>query len=808
MVDRWNEEIAARYRSLGDLHTRFFADEPGALGGPVTTLPVRWPAEPLEPTFCLDGDAVRELCDGGARGRQVLQNEYCEYAVVRRADASGRLRPKRVQVTTELREYWLALATHDPDLVRAAAADVLGEEPRWSELYGVADPGRLTPAERRVQFAVTMAGHGGDPEMEAAGVPAAPVGSLNAENAVFMTHPINGLDDLLFVVLLGARRFAVRGSDGALRRAEAGEIFANRRHLACRHGDPVAVLAAYDAVLEGRAVAFADPLGVYIGPLNRELFRIEGEAIPTDWARWRRGAEGMFQRLELGPGDEDDAFLDDIEVLSGQERAPLRGGHQLLERLEVGPLLATAPTEPAAEEELEILAAAKPIECREAVDCTRFRRLAAERRRTGGAEGGPAPIEERPAPAPGGLQEGIAHAPGSRPGRFLALIFLRASDGCDAARAGRRLAELWELYADLKRGRVPDLSPARVPYEEDDLRVLLGLAPGSFELDGLRVPKPAALDPDQLFLSPDPNGGGPLLPGSGLEYAPEVRSNPAAADVCVQVTGDTKVAVDRAVVETWKLLADAERREGARDLEPTVFYLGFQRSDRRSWIDFHDGLSNMRSEEREGAIAIDAGEDEWCLGGTYLAFIRIAVDLPAWRRLNRREQELLVGRDKLSGCPIVSLDPAGEPVTEPDCPVAGTEIWEAANDPLFAEPPPTADPTVAQSHVQRANHHREPANDPGTRRIFRQGYEFLEWREGQPGFSAGLNFVSFQDTPQRLTRMLTDEGWLGRVNFGGDPERQPPGMGALLSVYGAGIFLAPPRRDGEPFPGASVFGPR
>jgi Dyp-type peroxidase family len=136
--------------------------------------------------------------------------------------------------------------------------------------------------------------------------------------------------------------------------------------------------------------------------------------------------------------------------------------------------------------------------------------------------------------------------------------------------------------------------------------------------------------------------------------------------------------------------------------------------------------------------------------------------------------------------------------------VAGTQIWETPNDPLFAEPPAASDPVVAQSHVQRANHHGE-AGGPGSRRIFRQGYEFLEWKQGGPGFRAGLNFVSFQDTMDRLTGLLVNEGWLGRVNFGGDPDHQPAGMESLLSVYAAGVFLAPPRRDGEPFPGAGIF---
>ena len=38
------------------------------------------------------------------------------------------------------------------------------------------------------------------------------------------------------------------------------------------------------------------------------------------------------------------------------------------------------------------------------------------------------------------LQEGIYHAPGRRPGRFFALLFLRAADGADAAAVAARSA--------------------------------------------------------------------------------------------------------------------------------------------------------------------------------------------------------------------------------------------------------------------------------------------------------------------------------------------------------------------------------
>jgi len=55
----------------------------------------------------------------------------------------------------------------------------------------------------------------------------------------------------------------------------------------------------------------------------------------------------------------------------------------------------------------------------------------------------------------------------------------------------------------------------------------------------------------------------------------------------------------------------------------------------------------MKSSEREGAITIKPSpvlEEQWTEGGTYLAFLRLAIDLTVWQKLNRQQQELLVGR--------------------------------------------------------------------------------------------------------------------------------------------------------------------
>ncbi len=307
------------------------------------------------------------------------------------------------------------------------------------------------------------------------------------------------------------------------------------------------------------------------------------------------------------------------------------------------------------------------------------------------------------------LQEGIYHAPGRRPGRFFALLFLRAADGADAPAVAATLGELWAMYAGLRAGHLRDLPGVQLPAEADRTEFLLGLGRNAFALDGVAPARPRGLGDEYVFRSAQAGGGGPLLRGSGLSYAPDVRANMATEHVCVQVVADSKLAADRAVVETWKALADMAQPA----LSVTTFYLGFQRNDRRSWIDFHDGLSNLRSEDREAVIAIGPGADEaWAVGGTYLAFLRLAVDLAGWRRLSRADQELAVGRDKLGGCPLTGVGEDGVAQHDSGCPVAGTEIWETANDARFAEPPEVTDERVRASHVQRANHHQRPGERP------------------------------------------------------------------------------------------------
>lgn len=125
LVKKWNDTIQAAYDSLkSDFGSRLFTLDPKTLTAPVAA-PINWFADPAEPDFCQKPEVARELSDWGVRGRHVLHNEYCEYRTIEKVDATGRLRPKRIQVTTELREYWVSVAKYDPNAVRLMTQSTL-----------------------------------------------------------------------------------------------------------------------------------------------------------------------------------------------------------------------------------------------------------------------------------------------------------------------------------------------------------------------------------------------------------------------------------------------------------------------------------------------------------------------------------------------------------------------------------------------------------------------------------------------------------------------------------------------------------
>ncbi len=347
LLEKWNEEILRQYQLLaGDFGSKFFHLDPAEIQNSIVVNSVKWFGDPAEPAFCQNAEVAQKLSDWGIKGRHNLHNEYCEYTIEYRTDAKGKLRPKRVQITTELREYWVTLAKHDPAFLKTLASSILGKQIAWDQLYGN-DPTNMTIEQREISFSTQVAGNGNDDRLAKLGVPGQPIGKLNRDNALFMTHPINGLDDLLYIVMFGAKPYA-RKYGTTFEKVKKEAIFKTFgvQHLACRHADPAAAMGAYDAVYEGRHIAFNETLGMYILSFSKNNFAYNGNPVPDNWVQLSRGQNNLHQRLVFGPSDAEDIYLDDITIDKGGEDVNIKGGFEVLQHIEVGPLVQVGQPSP------------------------------------------------------------------------------------------------------------------------------------------------------------------------------------------------------------------------------------------------------------------------------------------------------------------------------------------------------------------------------------------------------------------------------------------------------------------------------
>ncbi|ETZ22826.1 Dyp-type peroxidase domain-containing protein [Pedobacter sp. V48] len=409
------------------------------------------------------------------------------------------------------------------------------------------------------------------------------------------------------------------------------------------------------------------------------------------------------------------------------------------------------------------------------------------------------------------LQEGIFYQQGSTPGKHWGLLFIRVKSSANSDQIYTALEDLWSLFLNLKKGNIVDLPNINLPTPVAGLQITIGYGKNIFGRTGIKKQVPDEII-QANFRSPLPTGGGKVLLASGLSYVDSITKNPATEDVAIQFISDSELLTYRCYLEAYKFITKELNNE-AFPFELVKFYTGFQREDRRSWIDFHDGISNLKSgNDRLDAIQIketNIEADKWTIGGTFLAFMRIEVNIDSWIKLDKVTQELLVGREKESGCPLEKIV-NDIPVAVNKCPFAGsTSIidQDAAGNYInhdFFETPMTSDPTILASHVQRANHHREPISHRDSLRIFRQGYEFFEASDISPKVKIGLNFISFQDTPERLIRLLRQDTWLGNVNFGGSVADQST-VNQILKIWGAGIYFIPPNNILNKIPGYDIF---
>jgi Dyp-type peroxidase family len=410
------------------------------------------------------------------------------------------------------------------------------------------------------------------------------------------------------------------------------------------------------------------------------------------------------------------------------------------------------------------------------------------------------------------VQEGIYYRKAPVIGNSFCVISLRAGIGSSISEVGRDMRRIWSHLTHLKKGITADLKIDSKHRKIGNLTALIALGSKTFELPGSRFTRPLDFADKWNFKYPEARRADCILDGSEMYYSPSVIDNHLLDDhIVLQFIADNEFYTSRAAVEVWKALNQIEKETKFSHLRITGIYSGFQRADKRNWFGFHDGVSNLKPSERPRVILIDprtVGErDKWTANGSYIAFLRIALNLKRWDETTVPTQEMIIGRDKLTGCPLVRLDSNNMPVKDNRCPVPGTtEVIDPGNQ-YFRDHPAYGrsylGDVLRRSHIGRTNPVTPiPLTDKRSLRIFRQGFEFLVASPDSPGFVAGLNFVSFQNTPERLYRALTYRP-LAHSNI--RHTNTTPTLEQFMSVLVGGIFFVPPFDRNEPFPGAQIF---
>ena len=383
-------------------------------------------------------------------------------------------------------------------------------------------------------------------------------------------------------------------------------------------------------------------------------------------------------------------------------------------------------------------------------------------------------------------------------------LFLSFADGVTSEGAKASLSPIMAMLADLRKGVMRDLTSTQAGESSGlipkaTFAVLVGFGAPFFDHERHNPALTTAERPKHLVRLRPSGAAFPAIEWADDDPGERATVCRGEADLLLQFTGVSDHAVGRAAVEVANIIHDLDL-----PLETVGTYDGFQRDDGRSWIGFHDGVSNLEPSERRDGIEC-RGDPDWNRGGTYLAFLRLEIALGPWRALSKAEQEVIVGRDKLTGWPLESVGQEdGQLRPEPLArrPVEEISEWQLRD--AYYNPPETASPLIEASHTHRVNQNKAAATTPSAHRIFRQGYEYLE-EIGPDGPRLGLNFISFQNELYHLQQILGLRGWLGDVNFGGPttPGSGEPEPIRLTSLRAGGFYVVPPRED--PFPGARLF---
>ena len=329
----WHDEIedlvTRSIRRFNSKHFQLLPDEEWDLDPSV----VDWDGFPRILQNCLGDEKASEFCDWktslGDKGRVLGQDEYCEWRTVH--DQNGKL--IRVEVTTELAKYWEVLAGHHPMTALRVLGRFAGEAMAdWRDVYGINpfDPG-VSIEDRQSAFNSRMLYRGSQTPVKspynngqkAIAFLSKPVSSLSAAIQLFVAASIPyGKDD-------GGVEVVLNGPEAISSTSQAA--------IDCRNSDPNMVELMNKMVWDGKAVAFDDPVGVYIRSFaSNVLLDPDGNPIPNDWIEFQRGSrpnggvgEERSQRLVIEVPPEMGFVLEDL--INKDTNENIKYGYQIAE---------------------------------------------------------------------------------------------------------------------------------------------------------------------------------------------------------------------------------------------------------------------------------------------------------------------------------------------------------------------------------------------------------------------------------------------------------------------------------------------
>lgn len=328
---------------------------------------VDWVGLPARVVECATRSRALDLLDSA--GGRALQEEYVEWRTVR--DGVG---VRRVEITTEMGEYWRVLAAHEPERLLDLVAEFSRQEDiRPDEVFGGLNPldPSSTPEEREQAFASAMLATD-DPNpyndgrlaicclSRSANTLRALAGMIAASTRILLTK-----DDVTDRVrcLTSAEAIPLLGDAGQVGRAS----------------DPVLIERLMRLAYERRLVALDDPVGVYVHSVEHSRLRTpDGGATPSDWFAFSRGsppdetADGKprWQRVCLEvPAETGWTVGDLVDSATGQ---PIRYGGQIAEMVQVAVIFRVSDPHAAAVDEptLMQLDGVAELQCVDVVDLT------------------------------------------------------------------------------------------------------------------------------------------------------------------------------------------------------------------------------------------------------------------------------------------------------------------------------------------------------------------------------------------------------------------------------------------------------